>query len=426
MIPPRQWVSLIQNHIRSGASAVLRTVTGKDIYRVAYGTSVAFPVIAPNGNLVTVLAPGEGSTVDTPLGRVVLTEATGAPKPTPKACVAPPPAPEAPRNPLAYLHAARDRYFAAMTPEERSQWARDIAARMPPEARSERSRRAAAALTPEQRSENARRGAATMSPEARSERARKIARSKAANRALAATKAQEAPMTVAQVEQARTDFPRQRVTCDDCKTAFVEKAAERGSKGEAQVRVAAQSKGWSTISGVDRCPDCEAKRKAALRAAKEAKTVTTPVQPDPQPSAEGPRQATPALRRAINRALDEAYDVEALRYRGGTTDATLASDLTVELGQPVLPGWVAEERERAFGPAGNEELDGTGAEVAALLEMLAGLDRAAAGLHADLAEFQKRLREFNEQRQALQARLAEVAKRQEALKAAIGPRARAA
>ena len=102
------------------------------------------------------------------------------------------------------------------------------------------------------------------------------------------------------------------------------------------------------------------------------------------------RRPSPKQERLIILALEDAYDDQAKRFKGGATDKTLAD----ELGDGIMFGWVAEIRERLFGPSGgNEEID------------------------AIKADIQKLQSEFD-------ARIAAMAKRIDAVVAAVGPRAR--
>lgn len=94
-----------------------------------------------------------------------------------------------------------------------------------------------------------------------------------------------------------------------------------------------------------------------------------------KPSQDGPQlkaitAAVPAIREPtqeqrgdIIELLVETYDRREKRYKGTDTDKTVAE----AVGGGVLPGWVAEIRERNFGPAGgNEEMDAIRADIAAL------------------------------------------------------------
>ena len=100
------------------------------------------------------------------------------------------------------------------------------------------------------------------------------------------------------------------------------------------------------IKGVLRCPKCEEKRKP-----KEIQVMA--VQPiKPQGTAAPIRQPTQKQIRLIILALEDAYDDAAKRYKGQHTDKSIA----VDLGDGIMPAWVAEQREKLFGPAGNEEL----------------------------------------------------------------------
>lgn len=68
---------------------------------------------------------------------------------------------------------------------------------------------------------------------------------------------------------------------------------------------------------------------------------------DVQATAESPQEMSRADRRIIHAKLEEVYESEETGYRPGWSDAQVARDL----GSHIPVGWVAEERERAFGPA---------------------------------------------------------------------------
>ena len=172
-------------------------------------------------------------------------------------------------------------------------------------------------------------------------------------------------------------------TCADCCAEAVVSAAHgdhnrftagRGRRtnpvlvlrNEGQVITKLQSDGWSYVKRVLRCPKCEAERKA-----KEPEMAQTIEQ---TPKAIAPaRQPTPKQTRLIILALEDAYDDAAKRYKNSITDKTLAEDL----GDGILPGWVAEQREKLFGPAGNEELDAIRADIERLRAIVEGLPRPA-------------------------------------------------
>jgi hypothetical protein len=210
-----------------------------------------------------------------------------------------------------------------------------------------------------------------------------------------------------------------RMICDDCGKAevvpcrYVGKVSLGTSRPDpGQVHRKAVGMGWAITKGKLRCPSCEAKRKAAsakpqwLAAAEtaikqeaemaktEAKTESASVTPI--------RRPTPKQERLIILALEDAYDDTAKRYRGSATDKTLADDL----GDGVMFGWVAEIRERLFGPSGgNEEIEAIKAEIAASdARWTAAIKAAEDRRKADMAA---------------------ITKRQDAICAAVGPRARA-
>jgi len=92
------------------------------------------------------------------------------------------------------------------------------------------------------------------------------------------------------------------------------------------------SRGWMVGASKDWCPDCVA--------ASQRKVVSM--------KAEEPRTPTREDRRRIIDALEEHYDTKHERYTANWSDKSLAAKLTI----PVA--WVAEERDRAYGPDINE------------------------------------------------------------------------
>lgn len=167
----------------------------------------------------------------------------------------------------------------------------------------------------------------------------------------------------------------------------------------AQAVTKLRAKGWTEIKGKLRCPRCEAKRKEEPPM---AENEPTPI-----------RQPTREQRRQIVLLLTDAYDTDVGRYRGADTDKTLAE----AVGGGCMPGWVAEERERAFGPdGGNDDIETLRAD---LHEWQTDMDRRAAELHDRHVQFSADLRAFNEGR----GKAADFLKRLETIKAAVGPKA---
>lgn len=118
------------------------------------------------------------------------------------------------------------------------------------------------------------------------------------------------------------------------------------------------------------------------------------------PSQCPPREPTGPQKRLIVLALENSYDVKGKRYRGHETDATLAADL----GDGIMPGWVAALREDMFGPSGgNEEIEAIRSELAAVKE---GFQAQAAALSQKYA-----------------AQVDALSKRLDAVCSAVGPRA---
>jgi len=135
-----------------------------------------------------------------------------------------------------------------------------------------------------------------------------------------------------------------------------------------------RAKNWEMdAKGRGTCPAClGAKRvyqtqKAAqkradrllAKASQSGETITVvpptptpvPVEPVEEPivaEAELPPQPTRADRRRIQDELELVYNVDLQRYKASWTDDALASKLNVPR------AWVSEERDRAYGPAGND------------------------------------------------------------------------
>src|SRR5690606_36322532 len=102
---------------------------------------------------------------------------------------------------------------------------------------------------------------------------------------------------------------------------------------EGQIIRKLTAQGWSYVRHELRCPGCEAKRKAALAAKKEAVMAEVKEQSNVAPI----RQPTPEQEVDIIVALSSAYDRKAKRYLGEETDKTVAE----AVGGGCIPGWVA-------------------------------------------------------------------------------------
>lgn len=231
---------------------------------------------------------------------------------------------------------------------------------------------------------------------------------------------------------------RARCVCDDCGADAVVAAAHghagtfrkagAGRNGqrqehlanEAQATTKLKAKGWSFIRNVARCPDCEAKRKASVPA-KPPVLVLVPkeTQPMTMPATApvaSPRQPTREQKRQIIDLLNEVYDTKAERYRGKDTDQTVAE----VLGTGIMSGWVSQIREELFGPdGGNDEIEHLRAELADLNKLVR---ETVSNATTKLQEAQAALKSVAE----TERKIAELTKRVEAVKAAVGPKARSA
>ncbi len=152
-----------------------------------------------------------------------------------------------------------------------------------------------------------------------------------------------------------------RCNCDECpeqivvKTNYITRVGDRRpieiNKTKALMRL--QDVGWTYVKNVLRCPKCEANRKEKTVSKEPTIVTVTP------PAAPPLRQPTREQKRLIVAALDDAYDMTNLRYKGLETDKGIAE----MLGDGTMPGWVAAVREDMFGPDGNEEMSDLAGEV---------------------------------------------------------------
>lgn len=101
--------------------------------------------------------------------------------------------------------------------------------------------------------------------------------------------------------------------------------------------------------------------------------------------AEPPRVPTREDRRKIIDALEEHYDAGRERYKASWTDKALAN----KLGLPAA--WVAEERDRAYGPETNEQAANRTAETQAIREEM---ERVQTELLAQFDSLEARLKKL--------------------------------
>lgn len=145
---------------------------------------------------------------------------------------------------------------------------------------------------------------------------------------------------------------RARAICDSCARVevvacdFIDRPNHRVEANEGQVLRKMTGRGWEIVKGKLHCPACEAKRRSKMVTKKDTAAAVV-VASDP------PRQPNRDQKRLVILALEEAYDPVAQRYRGDTSDRSLADGL----GEGIMPGWVSSLREEFFGPAGNEEAE---------------------------------------------------------------------
>jgi hypothetical protein len=165
-------------------------------------------------------------------------------------------------------------------------------------------------------------------------------------------------------------------------------------ENEGQAHVKLQSLGWSLVKKKLRCPKCEEKRKAENTKPKwlhdaEKTHSSDEVIMEKTSTITPMRKATPAQRREIHQHLLSFYDTKAGRYQDKATDQTIAE----MIGGGCMSGWVAEIREADYGPDGGN------------------------------AEFDAIRAEFEACKKDVDARLATLQRRIDAMKSAVGPRA---
>lgn len=202
--------------------------------------------------------------------------------------------------------------------------------------------------------------------------------------------------------------PRADVICDECPRIETvpcdyERKGADWLPNEGQILGKMQGKGWATVKGKLYCPACEAKRKAEKETkpmAVEASNVTQI------------REPTPKQKRLIIMALEDDYDDQAKRYRGGKTDKTIADDL----GDGIMFGWVTKIREELFGPDGaNEEIEKTHQELIEARRQMVDLGKQL----ADAREAVQRIEtDFTQHK----ARIDRATARIGAIKDAVGPK----
>ncbi|TWI29721.1 hypothetical protein [Paracoccus sulfuroxidans] len=199
---------------------------------------------------------------------------------------------------------------------------------------------------------------------------------------------------------------RAHVTCDFCGTLEVVACDRlRRKGGETQLNIGQinnklTSRKWVISNGKHECPACAARRRAFACQKKEEEAAPVMSVSATSPSQCPPREPTGPQKRLIVLALENSYDVKGKRYRGHETDATLAADL----GDGIMPGWVAALREDMFGPSGgNEEIEAIRSELATVRGEFQAQSAALSQRHI--------------------AQVEALSKRLDAVCAAVGPRA---
>lgn len=210
---------------------------------------------------------------------------------------------------------------------------------------------------------------------------------------------------------------RAEAVCDGCGRAeLVTCAYERVGRGadfipnSGQVTRKLTAKGWEIVGGKLFCLPCARARRGGHTPPGMDQTGGIPMAK--AATAAPPREPAREQLRQIIALLDIAYDTQAARYKGGDTDLTIAE----AVGGGCLPGWVAAERERLYGPDGaNMEMDRLAADLAAAI---AAANRACDGLAAMRTDLDRRETEAKSAAETLRA----LEKRLAAISAAVGPK----
>lgn len=226
-------------------------------------------------------------------------------------------------------------------------------------------------------------------------------------------------------------------TCDDCGAQETVRSdfdgRHRSNSSQTTRPVASQcvkkllAKGWSYVRRRLRCPTCTKRRSIIAQQTKEdtmSKGMTMKdlsqladlagsAAPPPSPSEAPLPEPTGKQTRLMMMALEEVYDDVNKRYRGDSTDKTLAE----ELGDGIRPGWVAKLREQFFGPAGgNEEMERLRADIAA---WMADGNRMAAAATKAAEDHAAAMKAFDASRE----RVKELAARLDVVCRNVGPKA---
>lgn len=214
----------------------------------------------------------------------------------------------------------------------------------------------------------------------------------------------------------KVGVPRVNVRCDadGCDRAETTTCDyQRSSRGEwtpdeGQAHRKMVGKGWTLRKGLLLCPACEAKRKIERTKDREMKVQAQ------APSNVAPiREPTREQKRQIMDLLGVCYDTEAGRFKGADTDTTVAQ----AVGGGVMAAWVAEIREEFFGPdGGNGEME---ALLAEMREWIATRSRETTNAKVHLEAAEGILRQYDER----QKEVSGFAKRIEAIRKAVGPKA---
>lgn len=228
------------------------------------------------------------------------------------------------------------------------------------------------------------------------------------------------------IEAVRSDrgVPRACCTCDTCGREEVTPASHERQRGfpdtvnRGQVVRKLTQRGWSLIKNALRCPNCEAKRKAAAKWLDPAFAVietetTIKREAAMTQNVTDIREPTREQRRDIRAALDLNYDIKAERYTGGETDLTIAQTV----GGGCMAGWVARIRDEDYGPeGGNEQIEAVAAQIDGLSERLDVATQNAINAMSD-AERAKAATT------SIAAEIAGLKKSIDIIKAAVGPKA---
>jgi len=200
-----------------------------------------------------------------------------------------------------------------------------------------------------------------------------------------------------------------RITCSECPaTLDISANTYSGSRASEDLNKIFQRRGWQVgrSANHDLCPGCQFRKRQERRAPKQTAEVIPMSKQEAAPAAaDQPRVPTFNDRRIIFAKLEEVYVDEKVGYGSGWSDQRVAK----ELGCPWA--WVAELREQNFGPVrSNEEMRVLVNDAQAAIAEARETVKRGEKLRGDIQEWQREVTALTGKIDALERRVAEIAK----------------